>query len=90
LNVAVTRARQELVVYSSITADKIDMGRTKVIGVHHLNILLDFAERGAVALSAVENGSVDGFDSPFEEACRRTRCEGLDRHSANRRLWLSD
>ncbi|MFW8584102.1 hypothetical protein ACOJBM_01565 [Rhizobium beringeri] len=29
LNVAVTRARQELMVYTSITADKIDMERTK-------------------------------------------------------------
>ncbi len=68
LNVAVTRARQELVVYSSITADKIDKGRTKAIGVHHLKTFLDFAERGAVALPAVEKGSLGGFDSPFEEA----------------------
>lgn len=29
---------------------------------------LDFAERGSIALSAQDRGSVDGFDSPFEEA----------------------
>ncbi|MFW8642063.1 AAA domain-containing protein [Rhizobium beringeri] len=68
LNVAVTRARQELMVYSSITADKIDTGRTKAIGVHHLKTFLDFAERGAIALPAVQKGSVGSFDSPFEEA----------------------
>ncbi|TAY41484.1 DUF3320 domain-containing protein [Rhizobium leguminosarum] len=68
LNVAVTRARQELMVYSSITSDKIDTGRTKAIGVHHLKTFLDFAERGAIALPAVQKGSVGSFDSPFEEA----------------------
>ena len=68
LNVAVTRAREELLVYASITADKIDLGRTKALGVAHLKTFLDMAERGAVALPAVDQGSVGGFDSPFEEA----------------------
>lgn len=68
LNVAVTRAREELLVYASITADKIDLGRTKSLGVAHLKTFLDMADRGTVALPAVEQGSVGGFDSPFEEA----------------------
>lgn len=68
LNVAVTRAREELVVYSSITADRIDTNRTKALGVHHLKAFLDYAERGPVALPAEESGSVGTYDSPFEEA----------------------
>ncbi|MBB6414093.1 DUF3320 domain-containing protein [Mesorhizobium sangaii] len=68
LNVAVTRARQELIVFSGFTADQIDPNRTKAIGVQHLKTFLDFAERGAVALPAQERGSVGALESPFEEA----------------------
>jgi very-short-patch-repair endonuclease len=68
LNVAVTRARQELVVYSGFAADDIDTGRTKAIGVQHLKTFLDFAERGPIALPARDEGSVGGLESPFEEA----------------------
>jgi very-short-patch-repair endonuclease len=68
LNVAVTRARQELVVFSGFTADQIDLSRTKALAVRHLKTFLDYAERGAIALPAQDIGSVGGFDSPFEEA----------------------
>ncbi len=68
LNVAVTRARQELIVFSGFTADQIDSSRTKSLGVPHLKAFLDYAERGAIALPAQDEGSVGGFDSAFEEA----------------------
>lgn len=68
LNVAVTRARQELIVFSGFTADQIDPNRTKAVGVNHLKTFLDYADRGAIALPAADSGSVGGFDSPFEEA----------------------
>lgn len=68
LNVAVTRARQELIVFSGFTADQIDPTRTKAVAIHHLKTFLDYAERGAIALPAQDVGSVGGFDSPFEEA----------------------
>jgi len=68
LNVAVTRARQELIVFSGFTADQIDMSKTKALAVQHLQTFLDYAERGAIALPAQIKGSVGGFESPFEEA----------------------
>jgi len=68
LNVAVTRARQELHVFASITADQIDLGRTKALGVAHLKAFLDYAERGPVALPAMDEGSLGPAESPFEEA----------------------
>ncbi|WP_375450250.1 DUF3320 domain-containing protein [uncultured Devosia sp.] len=68
LNVAVTRARQELLVFSGFTADQIDVNRTKALGVKHLKAFLDFAERGAIALPAQDDGSVGALESPFEEA----------------------
>lgn len=68
LNVAVTRARQELIIFSGFTADQIDPTRTKALAVHHLKTFLDYAERGAIALPAQDSGSLGGFDSPFEQA----------------------
>lgn len=61
LNVAVTRARQELILFSGFTADQIDPTRTKALAVHHLKTFLDYAERGAIALPAQTSGSVGGF-----------------------------
>lgn len=68
LNVAITRARQELVIFSGFTADQIDPNRTKALAIQHLKAFLDYAERGAIALPAEDKGSVGSFDSSFEEA----------------------
>jgi len=69
LNVAITRARERVVVFSSITPDSIDLGRTDRIGVKHLKTFLDYARRGpraiAEAAAPVAGGS---FESPFERA----------------------
>jgi len=68
LNVAVTRARQELIVFSGFTADQIDTTRTKALGAHHLKAFLDFAERGAAALPGQAEDSQGEAESPFEDA----------------------
>ncbi len=68
LNVAVTRAREELVVCSSIKAEDIDLSRSKALATQHLKTFLDYADRGSIALPATDTGSQGGFDSPFEAA----------------------
>ncbi|ENA27476.1 hypothetical protein HMPREF1487_09132 [Pseudomonas sp. HPB0071] len=68
LNVAVTRARQELLVFSSLRPELIDLTRTQSVGVRDLKHFLEFAERGPRALAEAVSGSVGGFDSPFEQA----------------------
>jgi very-short-patch-repair endonuclease len=68
LNVAVTRAREELIVFSSLRPDQIDLARTNAQGVRHLKQFLAYAEHGARAMIAVDEGSVGDFDSGFEEA----------------------
>lgn len=68
LNVAVTRARQELVVYSSFRGDQLAIANTKSRGVKDLKHFLDYAEKGPIAIQSASDGSVGGFDSPFEEA----------------------
>ncbi|MFJ2318772.1 DUF3320 domain-containing protein [Pseudomonas sp. NPDC087817] len=68
LNVAVTRARQELRVFSTLRPEHMDLARTQAIGVRDLKHFLEFAERGPQALVEANFGSVGGFDSPFEQA----------------------
>ncbi|WP_085315857.1 DUF3320 domain-containing protein [Derxia lacustris] len=68
LNVAITRARQELRVFSTLRADQMDLSRTQAAGVRDLKHFLEFAERGPRALAEATRGSLGGFESPFEEA----------------------
>ena len=68
LNVAVTRARRELKVFSGLRADDIDLDRSKTTGVRHLKAFLDYAVRGAIALPAEDSGSQGEMESPFEQA----------------------
>jgi len=68
LNVAITRARHELRVFSTLRADQMDLSRTQAIGVRDLKHFLEFAERGSRALFEATAGSLGGFESPFEEA----------------------
>lgn len=68
LNVAVTRARQEMMVFSSFDPSFIDLNRTNARAVADLKHFIEFAQRGPVALAQAVRGSVGGYDSPFEEA----------------------
>lgn len=68
LNVAITRARQQLVVFSTLRADQIDIRRTNAKGVHDLRNFLRYAEHGPRALAeTIDVGGVPRFDSQFEE-----------------------
>ncbi len=68
LNVAITRARREMHVFSSIRSEQIDLARTHALGVNHLKAFLDYAERGPAALPARIEGMGGGAESPFEQA----------------------
>ena len=68
LNVAITRARHELRVFSSLRPDQLDLSRTKAEGVKDLKHFMEFAERGPRALAEAVFGTIGDYDSPFEEA----------------------
>ncbi|MHB9839683.1 DUF3320 domain-containing protein [Paraburkholderia terrae] len=68
LNVAITRARQELRVFGSFRPEQMDLTRTQALGVRDLKHFLEFADRGARALGEAVAGSLGDFDSPFEKA----------------------
>ncbi|MDF2637960.1 MAG: helicase [Novosphingobium lindaniclasticum] len=68
LNVAVTRARQEMVLFTSFDPGMIDLNRTSARAVADLKHFVEFADRGPRALAEAVRGSVGGYESPFEEA----------------------
>lgn len=78
LNVAITRARRELLVFSTLRADQIDLQRTRATGVADLKTFLDFAERGQQALREASGPTAHGdFESPFEkDVCEALRARG--------------
>jgi very-short-patch-repair endonuclease len=68
LNVAVTRARHELLVFASLHPEQIDLSRTQARGVSDFKHFLEFAEKGPRALVEAVIGSQGDFESPFEQA----------------------
>ena len=46
LNVAVSRARYEMIIYSTLRSDQIDLNRTGAVGVAGLKRFLEYAEKG--------------------------------------------
>ena len=68
LNVAITRARQELVVFASFLPDQIRAENSKARGVHDLKAFLEYADKGPEAIIARTDGSLGGHESPLEEA----------------------
>lgn len=71
LNVAMTRARSELIVFSMLSHEQIDLSRTQARAVADLKHFLQYAERGHAALGAAVHGQVADPDSPFEVAVIR-------------------
>ncbi|HEY0299594.1 MAG TPA: DUF3320 domain-containing protein, partial [Arachidicoccus sp.] len=59
LNVAVSRARYLMKIYSTLRADQIDLSRTRSEGVAGLKAFLSFAEKGKSALPVKQTGSFD-------------------------------
>jgi len=65
LNVLVTRARNKVVVFSSITGDDFDLSKTKASGVHAMKQYLDFA-RSHGDSSIISKG--EEFSGEFDES----------------------
>lgn len=81
LNVAVTRARVGVTIFSSIRPEDIDLARTRAAGVTDLKNYLEFAAKGPRAL--LEQALPTGLEpeSPFEmEVLRALRDKGWTVH----------
>lgn len=80
LNVAVTRAKTNIQIVSSMHYTDIDLKRTSAEGARLLREYLDYAENGEIALTrAVNVNRFDHYDSDFEqEVCEFLREKGFD------------
>jgi len=68
LNVAISRAREAVVIFSTLLPEQIDLARVRAAGVRDLKHYLEFAIRGARALAAQSTPTGLDPDSPFEVA----------------------
>jgi very-short-patch-repair endonuclease len=68
LNVAITRARRELLVFATLRPEQIDLGRTSAKGVVDFKHFLEFAEHGARAIAEAFSPTGRDAESPFEQA----------------------
>jgi very-short-patch-repair endonuclease len=71
LNVAMTRARSEMIVFSTLSPDRIDLSRTSARAIADLKHFLEYAERGPSVLGAAVYGPMGDFESPLESAVAR-------------------
>lgn len=55
LNVAVSRARYEMIIYSTLRSDQIDLNRTGAVGVAGLKRFLEYAEKGGQIVNRTQN-----------------------------------
>jgi len=69
LNVAVTRAREQVVVFSTLRSEQIDLTRTQARGARDLKAFLEYAENGTSALGqALRLPDEVAAESTFEAA----------------------
>lgn len=81
LNVAVTRSRREMMVFTSFDPSMIDLNRTSARAVHDLRHFIEFADQGPKAIAAAVRGSVGDYESPFEQfVAEGLRAKGWETH----------
>ncbi|CAN5480190.1 DUF4011 domain-containing protein [soil metagenome] len=81
LNVAISRAREAVVIYSTLMPEQIDLARVRATGVRDLKHYLEFAIKGYRALVAQSLPTGREPDSPFEVAViRLLRNQGWEVH----------
>ena len=80
LNVAITRARHEVVLFSSFQPEDIDLSRTSSVGLRHLREYLFFArDRDTLEVTDREpGGSTAGHPGEVAEALRATGLEVVE------------
>ncbi|MBC7548570.1 MAG: DUF3320 domain-containing protein [Polaromonas sp.] len=71
LNVAISRAREAVVIYSSLMPEQIELSKVRAAGVRDLKHYLEFAIRGPRALVEQSIPTGQEPDSPFETAVIR-------------------
>ena len=76
LNVAVSRARKEMVVFSTLQPEQIDLNRSNARGVEGLKRFLEFAKSGRMAVAAGQMKASPHADSIVEALAQELRQRG--------------
>ena len=71
LNVAFTRSKYEMVIFSSLQPDQIDLNRTNSQGVADLKAFLQYAARNAVSPNISNNSADNLINYPFESEVKK-------------------
>lgn len=74
LNVAITRAREQVIIFASVRAADIRAERTSSLGVRHLKSLMEYAESGHL------EGASQSHESVRLTGMRRLICECLEKN----------
>lgn len=82
LNVAVSRARYEMMVFATLKSDGIDLARTNAEGVAGLKAFLAFAEKGKSALPAKAITAVASGGGLEEKVADAIRAKGYTVHQS--------
>ena len=77
LNVAVSRARKQMIVYSTLRPEQIDLSRTRAEGVAGLKAFLEYAQRGKAALAAKAGTSVAEVDPLITQIAEELEKQGF-------------
>ncbi len=82
LNVAVTRARRQIHVYSTLRPEQIDLTRTRALGVRQLKNYLEYAARGPESLPArqIRDGNEDPAAAFEFKVAGALRAQGWEVH----------
>ena len=80
LNVAVSRARYEMMVFSTLKAEQIDISRTASLGVAGFKAFLEFAEKGKSSLSiSIQTRNAKSRNSAIvDEIAKRLQEDGYN------------
>ncbi|EHR61021.1 DUF4011 domain-containing protein [Saccharomonospora cyanea] len=76
LNVAVTRARQRVILFSSFDPKDIDLSRTNATGTRHLRAYLDLAAHGFDQLGQPQSHDTPGGERVLDEVAQTLRSRG--------------
>ena len=81
LNVAVSRARYEMKIFSTLKADQIDLARTSAEGVAGLKAFLEYAEKGKSAMAINSRNTIVKEKSLVDLIANQIREQGYDVHT---------
>ncbi len=86
LNVAVSRARTRMTVYSTLTPEQLDLSRTKSEGVAALKAFLQYADTGVLPVGERSAGTGEAPDGILEAVVQALQANG---YQADRRVGHS-